>query len=227
MSEIHGGHRNRLRQKIEKMGFESLYDHEMLEFILFASIPRRNTNDLAHKLIGVCGSYEEVFTADTETLKSVQGVGTSAVLQIKSYQHHIERVTGVSKPVYIKSYGDARDFFTDYFTKKKLEEFHMLLLDKKGEPIIHEIYSDRRNNGVVVPVNEIMQTISACDPDVILFAHNHPSGNANPSQKDIDFTNSVSSKIEGIFNISTCEHMIFGGEDCYSFRMNGFLERKL
>ncbi|MFI3167314.1 MAG: JAB domain-containing protein [Bacillota bacterium] len=224
MQEKHSGHRKRLKDKIQKFGFESLYSHEMLEFILFASIPRRNTNDLAHNLILKCGSYGEVFTAPNEVLQSVEGVGPASVLQIKSYLSHAERIMGDDTPKRIRNLGEARKFFAEYFQKKKHEEFHIVLLDKFGEPMVHDIYTDKRDDGVIVPVGEVMQTISACNPNFVLFAHNHPSGNANPSEKDTAFTRGIWKKLEEFLGITTCEHLIFANGECYSFRHNGMLQ---
>lgn len=223
---MHSGHRKRLKDKIMNLGFESLYPHEMLEFILFASIPRRNTNDLAHNLIEKIGSYEEVFQASKEELMQIENIGEASVLQIKSYQNHAKRIMGEDEPTCLKSIGDARVFFADYFSKKKKEEFHVVLLDNEGKAIVHEIYTDKQEDKVVVPINDIMQECFACKPSFALFAHNHPSGNANPSQRDIDFTESLWHNLEMYAGITTHEHMIFSGNACYSFRHNCLLNER-
>ncbi len=229
MSGNHSGHRKRLKDKIERFGFESLYPHEMLEYILFASIPRKNTNDIAHRLIDTFGSYENVFKQKRENLLLVEGVGPSSVLQILSYAHHVsnfkhENVQGVAEsPMKIKNLGDARRFFFEYFNGKKNEEFHVVLLDKSGKPIAHEIFCDGKNDSVSVSAGSVLRIIQGYMPHYVLLAHNHPSGNVNPSQKDIDFTNNIWKIIESI-GITNHEHFIFSGAECYSFRNNGILE---
>ena len=54
----HDGHRDRMRERIEKSGISSLQNHEILEYLLYAFIPRKNTNDIAHALIDKFGSFE-------------------------------------------------------------------------------------------------------------------------------------------------------------------------
>ncbi len=229
MNENHSGHRKRLKNKIDRFGFESLYPHEMLEYILFASIPRKNTNDIAHRLISAFGSYDNVFLQSKDALLSVEGVGMASALQILSYSHHACtcKVQGSKEnsenSMKIKNLGDARRFFFEYFNNKDKEEFHVVLLDTKGKPIAHEIFTDGKAEGVVVPIQSIFKIIQVYMPHYVLLAHNHPSGNINPSQKDIDFTNNIWKIIESI-GITNHEHFIFSGKECYSFRNNGILE---
>lgn len=229
MDKNHSGHRKRLKDKIERFGFESLYPHEMLEYILFAAIPRRNTNDIAHRLIDKFGSYEQVFKQTREELLAVEGVGVASVLQIMSYAHHVSNfkhgnVQEVKEsPMKIKNLGDARRFFFEYFNGKENEEFHVVLLDKSCKPLTHEIFTDGNNSSVMVPAKSVLKIINGYMPHYVLLAHNHPSGNVNPSQKDIDFTNNIWKIIESI-GITNHEHFIFSGTDCYSFRNNGILE---
>ncbi|MDE7337508.1 MAG: hypothetical protein K2N32_05265, partial [Clostridia bacterium] len=58
---IHTNHRNRMRQRIAKDGLDSLQDHEVLEYLLYPFIPRKDTNPIAHKLLDAAGSLENVF----------------------------------------------------------------------------------------------------------------------------------------------------------------------
>ena len=71
----HSGHRNRMRQRVQTRGFEGLEPHEIIEFLLFYAIPRRDVNELAHQLIDRFGSVRDVLNAGIPALKSVPGVG--------------------------------------------------------------------------------------------------------------------------------------------------------
>ncbi len=231
MEGNHSGHRQRLRDKIERFGFEYLYPHEMLEFILFSSIPRKNTNNIAHALINRFGSYEDVFLASEAQLLSVDGIGMASVLQIKSYVYHMQNFKtkeipqekSKSMPSKIKNLGDARRFFFEYFDGKKEEDFHVVLLDKSGEPLAHEIFTDKLRNKVNVSARSVVGIVQCYMPHYVILAHNHPSGDVRPSQRDIDFTNNIWGIIENM-GITNHEHFIFSGENCYSFRNNGMLE---
>ena len=71
---VHDGHRKRL---IEKLSQGTLLEHELLEALLFNAIPRRNTNDIAHRLLSAFGDIENLFNATMDELKTVDGVGES------------------------------------------------------------------------------------------------------------------------------------------------------
>ena len=71
----HGGHRGRMRQRVQSRGFEGLEPHEIIEFLLFYAIPRQDVNELAHRLIDRFGSVRDVLNAEIPALESVPGVG--------------------------------------------------------------------------------------------------------------------------------------------------------
>ena len=74
-SRAHGGHRGRMRQRVQSNGFEGLEPHEIIEFLLFYAIPRQDVNELAHRLIDRFGSVQGVLRAELPELESVPGVG--------------------------------------------------------------------------------------------------------------------------------------------------------
>ena len=78
----HEGHRERLREKIRKNGIKDLEPHEVLEYLLFSFVPRRNTNDIAHRLLHKFGSLSAVFDADYNALVEVEGMTQNAALFI-------------------------------------------------------------------------------------------------------------------------------------------------
>ena len=80
---IHKGHRERVRQKFLKSGFESFADHEKLELLLFYSIPRKNTNELAHSLLSHFKTLSGVFDADIGALMEIDGVTESTAILLK------------------------------------------------------------------------------------------------------------------------------------------------
>ena len=61
---MHEGHRERMRERILKEGTENLQPHEILEYLLYHAIPRKDTNEIAHELINRFGGISEVFSAD-------------------------------------------------------------------------------------------------------------------------------------------------------------------
>ena len=77
---MHDGHRARLKNKRIAAGPDILTDHELLEMLLFFSIPQKNTNELAHQLINTFGSIEKVLSADYYALQTVPGIGPASAM---------------------------------------------------------------------------------------------------------------------------------------------------
>ena len=71
----HAGHRERMRERVRKHGFEGFAEHEILEYMLFHVIRRGNTNELGHALLDTFGSVSEVFRASYDELLQVPGIG--------------------------------------------------------------------------------------------------------------------------------------------------------
>ena len=80
---IHEGHRERMKQRFMEQGLDVFDDHQVLELLLFYSMPRKDTNPLAHQLLEHFGSLEAVFEAPTEELKKISGIGDSAVTLLR------------------------------------------------------------------------------------------------------------------------------------------------
>lgn len=89
--ELHKNHRARLRKKVSTGGFESLEDHELLELILFFSIPRVDTNETAHIAIKTFGSLTGVLSASPDELLGLPRIGPNSVVLLKTLQALCER----------------------------------------------------------------------------------------------------------------------------------------
>ena len=81
---IHDGHRDRMREKLLKNGEESLCDHELIEMLLYHSVPRKDTNPIAHELIEKFGSVSGILNADAEELQAKAVELENAVNQAKA-----------------------------------------------------------------------------------------------------------------------------------------------
>ena len=80
---LHRGHRTRLKRKFILYGGQNFNDHEILELLLYYAIPRRNTNEVAHKLLNEFGNFENILNANLEDIATLDGVGENSAVLIK------------------------------------------------------------------------------------------------------------------------------------------------
>ena len=127
VKNIHEGHRQRLRKRFAENGFNGFHPHEILEFILFYSIPRANTNEIAHNLINHFGSVYNVFKAGTEELSKVNGIGLKSAEFIKIFGdicfYYLENENTAEKPA------DIKEYIKSCFSDISCETFLVIIMD--------------------------------------------------------------------------------------------------
>lgn len=224
---LHDGHRDRLREKILSAGIESLQPHEILEFLLFAFIPRKDTNEIAHELINTFGNFADVLGTDVDRLMAVKGMTRNAAI----FLHSLPEVFGIyskdvaKEKVKLAGRGVTRDFMRASLFGKDVEQVYMAAVDAKDNFIRMEKLSKGDGISVKVAVRDIVDfalRTSACG---IILAHNHPSGQVAPSGEDVALTNRIALMLGGI-NVTLQDHFIFGDNKYYSFEENGLIKHK-
>lgn len=221
-NNVHAGHRARMIDKILKSNGK-LPEHELLEVMLFSVIPRRNTNDIAHNLIRTFGSIRNVFNAEPEKLKMVDGVGDKVVAHIILLSKIFSAVTDTpNQKVFVKSFFDIKNLVLNYFAGDKDEKFLVILLDKRYQMLTTAEFADRKDMKVEIDVHELAKLFGMFSPRFVILAHNHPSGRIEPSEQD-DLTTYNINTICDIHGTSLVDHVIVGGEEVYSY----YQERRL
>ena len=220
----HDGHRDRLREKILKNGISSLQDHEILEYLLFAFIPRKNTNDIAHSLMNKFGSFAGVLNADINALLEVDGMTKNAAIFLSNLPE-VSRTyfndTNKTK-LNLSGRGIIRNFLGTKLYGLPYEQVVAVALDSKDQFIACESIASGDGTGVQVGVRDLVNFAIKHNAAAIAFAHNHPSGQTNPSQADVDLTAEVYATLKAI-GVTLEDHFIFSGEKCYSFVESGKL----
>lgn len=92
MSDVHKGHRERLRERFMISGPSSFNDVTALELLLFYTLPRRDTNELAHRLLDRFGSLDRIMDASITDLTSVKGVGTETAHISEADTRHVPQI---------------------------------------------------------------------------------------------------------------------------------------
>ena len=205
----HENHRARLRETFRKAGVDGMPDHNLLELLLFYSIPRRDTNEIAHKLISTFGSLNRVFDAPYEELLKVDGIGESSALLISSIPAICRRYAegAVSGKINLSEPADAVEYAVRKFYGSKVEEFYMLCLDASGNLTNCCKIGDGTVSIVAVDKRRVLETAFRNNADRVIFAHNHPHGLAVPSRDDINLTGEMYALLKGV-GVRLADHII-------------------
>ena len=132
--DLHGGHRERLRERYLAEGLDNFNEINALELLLFYAIPRKDTNELAHRLLQKFGSLAGVFDAPIEALCSVPGVSRSAavLLQMITELNRKYLLSRDRAPI-IHNTEEAGAYMLPYFYGQRNECVYLLCLDAKGK----------------------------------------------------------------------------------------------
>ncbi len=219
----HLGHRDRLRQRARRGGLDALPDYELLELLLFRSLPRGDTKPLAKRLLARFGGLAEVMGAPLETLKAEPGVGESVALDMKLMQELAVRTAreGVHKkrPV-ISSWTALLAYVRVALANEPREQFRVLFLDKKNQLIADELMNQGTVDHAPVYPREIVRRALELSSSAVILVHNHPSGDPTPSAADVQMTRQVVEAGKPL-SILVHDHLVVGREGVASFRALG------
>ena len=209
--DLHSGHRERMRKRFLETEGVGMSDHELLEILLFFSIPRYNTNETAHKLIDAFGSLAGVFNASFKNIISVDGVGANSALLIKLFSVLMNRysVSGLqSKRLRVKKVEDAVPYLQKLLFAKAEEELYVLLFRETGMLITcQSITMGKDAVSVHANLNQCFRLALQHSATFVILAHNHPNGVLKPSALDIRLTQNLSMMLESI-NVTLAEHIL-------------------
>jgi len=204
------GHRERLRQRLIAAGADNLPDYELIEVILFAGNPRADVKPLAKDLLEQFGGFAELVSADPEALAAA-GLGLAGIAALKSVREAALRLMRSElreRPV-VGSWDKLIDYCTAQIAHGKIEEFHILFLDRKNILIKHE----RQQRGTVdhtpVYTREVVKRALELGASALILVHNHPSGDPTSSKADIAVTKDIV-KSAGSLGVTVHDHLIIG-----------------
>lgn len=205
------GHRQRLRDRFMEAGGAALADYELLELLLFRAIARRDVKPLSKALLTRFGSFSEVIAARPERLREVEGLGKSAICELKLVEAAARRLARVSleKRTVLSSFLDVIDYCRTAMAYNEREEFRVLFLDKRNALIADEVQCVGTVDHTPVYPREVVRRALELASCAIILAHNHPSGDPTPSSADIRMTRDIIA-IAQPFGITVHDHLIVG-----------------
>lgn len=210
---IHDGHRGRIRKKF--MSGDSLEDHEILEMVLFSSIPRANTNDLAHHLIDRFGSLRGVFDANALALQDVEGIGPSSAFLIRLIAECISRysIEGQDTRDLLNNRVRLEEYLRALFIGCDYEKAMILFFNAAGRLIETHPLGDGEVNLVHLSTRQILTAATQVNAASAILVHNHPNGVLYPSDKDLAATMKIAEALKSV-QVALIDHFIVVGNQC-------------
>ncbi|MEO0329836.1 MAG: DNA repair protein RadC [Pseudomonadota bacterium] len=203
------GHRARVKARFVKNGASAMDDYELLELVLFRTIPRRDTKPIAKELVRKFGSFAEVLWAPSDQLQEVKGVGNAAITDFQVIRAAATKLLegNLREKTLLSSWSQVLDYCRACMAFETREQFRILFLDKKNQLIRDEVQQIGTVDHTPVYPREIIARALSLSATAIILVHNHPSGDPSPSKADIEMTRKID-EIAGSLGITVHDHII-------------------
>lgn len=221
---VHDGHRDRMKQRFVHHGLDSFEDHSVLELLLFYCIPRKDTNEIAHRLMAHFGSLPAVFEARYEDLLQVEGIGENAAVFLSLIPQVCRRYqiskANDNRPIHTSE--DAGRYLLPLYLYAREEIVYLMCLDAKSRLMSLKELGRGSLNEVIVSIRAIVETALAQNATAVILSHNHVEGVAVPSYEDRLTTCRVRDALS-LVGITLADHIVVCDGEFVSFADSGML----
>lgn len=214
----------RPREKLLQRGASSLSDAELLAIFLRTGVKGKSAVDLARGLLTRFGNLTNLFAAGKKDFCTIHGMGQvkyvqlQAVLEMSRRALHEEMTSGDA----LNSPGTVRDYLQLLLRGRQQEVFMGIFLDAQHRVLAsEELFSGTLTQTSVYP-REVVKRALHFNAAAIIFAHNHPSGVAEPSQSDRMLTDALKQSLS-LVDVRVLDHFIVAGSGYLSFAEHGML----
>lgn len=214
----------RPREKLLERGASALSDAELLAIFLRTGVTGKSAVDLARELVQQFGTLTNLFAASKEEFCDIHGMGQAkyvqlqAVLEMSRRALHEEMQSGDA----LNSPRAVREYLQLLLRTRQQEVFVVLFLDAQHRVIAsEELFQGTLTQTSVYP-REVVKRALHHNAAAIIFAHNHPSGVAEPSQSDQLLTGALKQALQ-LVDVRVLDHFIVAGGGCLSFAEKGLL----
>jgi DNA repair protein RadC len=220
------GHRNRLRERFREGGEDALPDYELLELVLFAAFRQGDVKPLAKRMLEAFNNdLAELFAADRDRLKEIEGVGDAVVDQLKitrAAANRLLREKAKKADVTLSSWRALVDYCMAQMSRETTEQFRILVLDRKNKLLRDEVQGRGTVDHTPVYPREVVKRALELGASSIILVHNHPSGDPTPSGSDVEMTKDIVSAAKTL-DITVHDHLIIGRHGHASLKQLGLM----
>lgn len=216
---MHDEHRKRLRERFIKEGIDSFEAHQILELMMFYTIPRKDTNETAHLLLDKFGTFANVLDAPVKELMEVKGVGENTALFLNMIPQIMRRYENSKLKVLssISSTAEAGEYVKSLFHGRIYECFFLICLNAQNKVVHTEKISEGTPNETSVYPRNVVRIAIQNNATSVILAHNHPGGSITPSSSDIESTAMISSALKTV-DIGLMDHIVVANNSYFSMR---------
>ena len=206
----------RPREKLLERGAASLSDAELLAIFLRTGVAGKTAVDLARDLLSHFGSLRQLLAADYAAMSEAPGLGPAKYAQLQAAVEMSRRYLSE------RLQRDVKDFLTANLRDMPHEVFCVLFLDTRNRLLAFERLFDGSIQGATVYPREVVKRALKHNASGVMFAHNHPSGDARPSAADIELTKKLTETL-ALIDVKVLDHFIIGDGEVISFCERGLL----
>lgn len=221
-SQMHAGHRQRLKERFLQEGLDHFSQINALELLLFYCVPRRDTNPLAHKLLDHFGKLHNVLEASYEELLKVEGVNESIATFLNlvhaAGRYYVKNRT--QDNVILTTIDQCGDYMLPYFHGLQNETVFLLCLDAKCKVLACKKVGEGSVNSASISIRKIVETALGSNAASVVLAHNHPSGLAIPSVEDIQTTRRLGRALNAV-EVLLADHIVIAEDEFVSIVQSG------
>ena len=215
---------DRPREKLIAKGPEALSDAELLAILFRSGMRGRSALDLARDALACCGSLAGLFAADRKVFEAIPGLGATKYAQVqvvlemsrRALREALDRGAALSSPQTV------RDYLRLKLQGRPHEVFVAVFLDAQNRVLaVEELFRGTLTQTSVFP-REIVKRALHFNAAAIIFAHNHPSGVAEPSRADEALTQTLKHTL-ALVDVKVLDHFVVGGDAAMSFAERGLI----
>ncbi len=214
----------RPREKLLERGPQALSDAELLAIFLRTGVAGKTAVDVARELLARFGGLRELLAAEREALCAAPGLGAAKYAQLQAALEMGRRHLGeaLMRGPTLGSPRDTRDYLQARLRDRPHEVFCCLFLDNRHRVLAFEELFHGTLNGAAVYPREVVKRALKHNAAAVIFAHNHPSGVAEPSRADEILTRGLKEAL-ALVEIRTLDHLVIGDGEVVSFSERGLL----
>ncbi|MFQ5795352.1 MAG: DNA repair protein RadC [Candidatus Bipolaricaulia bacterium] len=218
----------RPRERLIRDGPEALSDAELVAIALGTGTGGMSAVDLARLLLARFGGLRGLDRATASELRQIPGIGPAKAAGLRAALELGKRLLrqGVVARRRIQSVEDVFDYYRPYLRDLKREVFHMMLLDGRNKLIREVTISTGSLTASIVHPREVVKEAIRESAAAVIFVHNHPSGEPEPSVEDIEITERLVDACE-LVGVRVLDHVIVGDDRYASFVELGLIAEDL